>query len=122
MVRRVTGPGAVQRYRMAWIAHHRDPDEAAVADDPAGRVEIDPARPRQIDLGPGVGVSAAVIPVVAAIRQMQIAGDKARRHSQRAHGLDHEHSEVATASTSDPESERRVLNSLLVPGHMGEGL
>jgi len=25
-----TGPSAVQRYRLAWIAHHRDTHEAAV--------------------------------------------------------------------------------------------
>jgi predicted N-formylglutamate amidohydrolase len=32
----------MQRYRLAWIAHHRDAHEAAVAGDPACRIEIDP--------------------------------------------------------------------------------
>jgi hypothetical protein len=49
----------VQRYRLAWIAHHRDTHEAAVADDPACWIEIDPAGAGQINLDPGVRVSAA---------------------------------------------------------------
>ena len=48
IVRGKTGPSAVQRYRLAWIAHHRDTHEAAVADDPARRIEIDPAGAGQI--------------------------------------------------------------------------
>ena len=92
IVRGETGPSAVQRYRLAWIAHHRDPHEAAVADDPACRIEIDPAGARQIDLDPGVRVSTAGIAVVVVVRDMQISGHKACRHPKRAHGLDHEHS------------------------------
>ena len=61
VVRGETGPSAVQRYRLAWIAHHRDTHEAAVADDPACRIEIDPAGAGQIDLDPGVRVSTAGI-------------------------------------------------------------
>ena len=53
----------MQRYRLAWIAHHRDTDQVAVADDPAGRIEIDPAGARQIDLDPGMGVAAAGMPL-----------------------------------------------------------
>src|SRR6266404_6649655 len=60
IVRRETGPSAVQRYRLAWLAHHTH--EAAVADDPACRIEIDPAGAGQIDLDPGVRVSACVFP------------------------------------------------------------
>ena len=92
IVRRETGPSAVQRYRLAWIADHRDTHEAAVADDPACRIEIDPAGAGQIDLDPGVRVSAAGIAVVVAVRDMQISRDKARGHPKRARGLDHEHS------------------------------
>ena len=64
IVRGETGPSAVQRYRLAWIAHHCDTHEAAVADDPACRIEIDPAGAGQIDLDPGVRVSTAGIAVV----------------------------------------------------------
>jgi hypothetical protein len=77
IVRGKTGPSAVQRYRLAWIAHHRDPHEAAVADDPACRIEIDPAGAGQIDLDPGVRVSATGIAVVVVVRDMQISGHKA---------------------------------------------
>src|SRR3979409_1848062 len=31
IVGRETGPSAVQRYRLAWIAHHRDTHEAVLA-------------------------------------------------------------------------------------------
>jgi hypothetical protein len=92
IVRGETGPSAVQRYRLAWIAHHRDTHEAAVADDPACRIEIDPAGAGQIDLDPGVRVSTAGIAVVVVVRDMQLSGDKACCHPKRAHGLDHEHS------------------------------
>jgi hypothetical protein len=70
IVRGKTGPSAVQRYRLAWIAHHRDTHEAAVADDPACRIEIDPAGAGQIDLDPGVRVSTAGIAVVVVVRDM----------------------------------------------------
>ncbi len=92
IVRGETGPGAVQRYRLAWIEHHRDTHEAAVADDPACRIKIDPAGAGQIDLDPGVRVSTAGIAVVVVARDMQISGDKACGHPKRAYGLDHEHS------------------------------
>src|SRR6202030_1025028 len=90
IVRGKTGPSAVQRYRLAWIAHHRDTHEAAVADDPARRIEIDPAGAGQIDLDPGVRVSTAGIAAVA-VRDVQISGDKARGHPERTNRLDHEH-------------------------------
>ena len=80
IVGRETGPSAVQRYRLAWIAHHRDTHEAAVADNPACRIEIDSAGAGQINLGPGVRVSAAGIAVVVVVRDMQVSGDEARGH------------------------------------------
>jgi hypothetical protein len=40
IVRREAGPSAVQWYRLAGIAHHRDSHKAAVANDPACRIEI----------------------------------------------------------------------------------
>ena len=122
IVRWETGPSAMQRYRLPWIAHHRDTHEVAVADDPACRIEIDPPGARQIDLYPGVRVSAAGIGAVVVVRDMQISGDKACGHPKRAHSLDHEHGKVATAPASNPESATRVLNPLLMPGHVDEGL
>ena len=61
----------MQRYRLAWIAHHRDTHEAAVADDAACRIELDPAGAGHIDLDPGVRVSAPGIAVVVAVRDVQ---------------------------------------------------
>ena len=59
VVGRKPGPGAMERYRLARIAHHRDTNEVAVADDAAGWIEIDPTGSGQIDLSPGMGVAAA---------------------------------------------------------------
>src|SRR6185312_4046751 len=50
--------GAVQRHGLARIARHRHPDQVAGADDAVGRIELDPARARQIGLHPGVGRAA----------------------------------------------------------------
>ena len=51
--------GAGQRRRLGRIARDRDPDEILAADEPIGRVELDPSRARQIDLAPGVRRPAA---------------------------------------------------------------
>ena len=40
-----------QRHRLTRIAHHRDPDQVAVADNAVGRIELDPAGARQIHFG-----------------------------------------------------------------------
>jgi hypothetical protein len=62
IIRGETGPSTVQRYRLAWIAHHRDTRGRSCGG--ACRIEIDPAGAGQIDLDPGVRVSAAGIAVV----------------------------------------------------------
>ena len=53
--------GAVQGDGLARIARDRDANEVAVADDAVGRIELDPAGARQIDLHPGMGRAAADI-------------------------------------------------------------
>jgi len=40
-----THPGAMERYSLARIVHHRDTNEVAVANDAAGWIEIDPTGP-----------------------------------------------------------------------------
>ena len=54
----------MQRYRLAWITNHRYTYEVAVADAPAGRIEIDPAGTGQIDLEPGMRVATASMRIV----------------------------------------------------------
>src|SRR5258707_12463070 len=46
-----TVPGAVLRYPLTWIEHHRDIHDPPVADAPASRMSIDPAQPGPCDLG-----------------------------------------------------------------------
>ena len=48
----------MERNRLARIAHHRDANEVAIADDAAGRIEIDPAGSGQIDLSPSIRIAA----------------------------------------------------------------
>src|SRR2546425_227203 len=69
-----------------------------------------------------MSVAAAGTVVGVVCLDMQISRDKACGHPKRAHRLDHEHGEIATAPASDLEGEERVLNPLLMPGHMGKGL
>jgi hypothetical protein len=55
----------MQRDCLHRIARHRDTDQIARALDAVGRIELDPARIRQIDLHPCMGRAAAGVLVVA---------------------------------------------------------
>jgi hypothetical protein len=59
MVRWEPDEGAVERDRVARIAHDRNGDKANLADAADRGVEIDPASARQIDLRPGMGRPAS---------------------------------------------------------------
>ena len=65
---------AVQRDRLARIARHRHADEISRSDDAVGRIELDPAGARQIDLYPGMGEAAADIAVGPVAGNEEIAG------------------------------------------------
>jgi hypothetical protein len=107
----------VERYGLARIAHYRDANKVAIADNSAAGVEINPAGSGQIDLSPGMGVAAAT--VVAG--DVQIPGDEARCHPEGTGGIDHQHGKVATAPASECQSLERGLNALLVPSCVPEG-
>src|SRR5580704_15907296 len=59
MVRWDPNECAVERYRVARIAHDRNGDKANLTDAADRGVEIDPASARQIDLRPGMGRPAS---------------------------------------------------------------
>ena len=114
--------GAVQRDRLARIARHRDADQVAGADDAVGRIELDPAGARQIDLHPGMGRAAADIAVRAVAGNEEIAGHEARGDAEPPQRLDHEQRIVAAAAGSGLQRIERMLGALLVALAVGEGL
>jgi hypothetical protein len=67
-------------------------------------------------------VAAAGIVIIVVVREIQISRDKPCGHPKRAHCLDHEYGKVATAPAAKVQCEKRVLNTLFMPGHMSEGL
>ena len=73
MVRWEPDEGAVERDRVARIAHDRNADKADVAGTPARGVEINPTGARQIDLRPGMGrpASRATHRLLAGLRDTQ---------------------------------------------------
>src|SRR6516164_4872528 len=79
---------AVQRDSLTRIAGDGNADQIARADDAAGRVELDPARTRQIDLHPGMRRAAAAVTMVVAGEE--IARDEARGDAEPAQRLDHQ--------------------------------
>src|SRR5215472_13955515 len=101
VIGRKPGPGAGNRYRLAGIANDRDADQIVVADNAVGRIELHPPRTRQINLEPGMGGAIADPAAAAVFRDVEIAADKARREAERAHRLDHQHREIATAAAAE---------------------
>ena len=112
----------MQRDRLARIARHRDADQIAGADDAVGRIELDPAGARQIDLHPGMGRAAADIAMRAVAGNEQIAGDEARGDAEPAQRLDHEQRIVAAGAGSGLQRVERMLGAVLVALAIGEGL
>ena len=58
-IARRTGEGAGERHRLGRVARDGHADQILAADQPIGRVELDPAGAGQVDLHPGVGRAAA---------------------------------------------------------------
>jgi hypothetical protein len=58
MVARGPDPRALQWNRLARFVHDRNSHEVLISDHAARRIEVDPARPRNTDLNPCMGVAA----------------------------------------------------------------
>src|SRR5205807_5115472 len=78
------GPGAGQRHRVPRVAHYRDADQIAVADDAVGRIELEPAGAGDIDLQPGMGGAAADMPATPMIGDVEISRDESGGETKRA--------------------------------------
>src|SRR5581483_8791515 len=100
----------------------RNADEIAAADDAVGRVELDPARARQIDLNPGMGRAGAGIAVRGIRGNEQIAGYKAGGDAEPAQRLDHEQGKVAAGARTCLQGVKRMLRALLMPFAIDEGV
>src|SRR3954470_9660746 len=106
---------AVQRDRLARVAGHSDPHEVARAEYAVGRVELDPARARQIHLYPGVGRAAARIAVRTIAGHEQISGHETRGDSEPPERLNHEQRVVPARARSGLQGIERMLGAMLVP-------
>ena len=104
--------GAVQRDRLARIARHRDTNEIAGADDAVGRIELDPAGARQIDLHPGMRRAAADIAMRAVAGDEEISGHEARGDAEPAQRLDHEQRIVTAGAGTGLQRVERMLRAV----------
>src|SRR5450432_3860879 len=114
--------GAVQRDGLARIACHRHPNEIPGADDAVGRIELDPAGARQIDLNPCMGRAAADIAMRPIARNEQIARHEARGDAETPQRLDHERRIVAAGAGPGLQGVERMLGAVLMPLAVGERL
>ena len=120
VVGRKPRPGTMQRYRLARIAHHRDTNEVAVANDAIGWIEIDPTGSRQIDLRPGMRVAAARIASSSSGICRYPETKRAAIPRERTASI------ISIARSRQlplPSSRvwRGTLNALLIPAHVLEG-
>src|SRR5215470_10272822 len=107
----------MQRDRLARIARNSDADQVAAADDTVGRIELDPAGARQIDLHPGMRRAAAAMIMTA--RQEQIAGDETRGDAEPPERLDHQKCVIAAGAGPALQRIERMLRALLMPLAIG---
>ena len=119
MIRRGPEPCALQRDRLARVMRDRDADEVLISHT-SRRVEVDPARTGNVDLGPGVGVAASSA-VVVIIGQMHISGYEPRGNSAQAQRGYQQHCEVTTTAAPEIECPDRSLDALLVPRYVFDG-
>src|ERR1700722_16308833 len=121
VIRSGAEPRALQRNGLARVMRDRDADEFFIADDASRRIEVDPARARNIDLDPGVGIAAGGTIVVIIIGQMQISGHEASSDAAGAQRRYHEHGKVTTTAAAEIERADGRLDTLLVPRDVLEG-
>src|SRR5262249_39215958 len=112
----------MQRDRLTRIARHRDADQVAAADDAVGRIELDPARARQVDLHPGVSRSAPAMSREAIVRRAQVTRDKPRSNAEPPQRLDHQERVVTTGAGARLQRVERMLRALLMTLAIGEVL
>jgi len=104
---------------LATVMRDRDADEVLISHT-SRRVEVDPARTGNVDLGPGVGVAASSA-VVVIIGQMHISGYEPRGNSAQAQRGYQQHCEVTTTAAPEIECPDRSLDALLVPRYVFDG-
>src|SRR6266481_7968896 len=111
------GPGAGDRHRLARVAGDGDADQIVVADDAVGRIELDPARTREVHPDPRVSGAAADPP---AFVDIEIAGYEMCSEPERAHSFHHQHREIAAAAAPQPQSPDRVLHTAFLTLDIGQ--
>ncbi len=119
--------GARDRRRGGVMRRRRDRDMAFGAEHAGGRVHADPARPRQIDLGPGVQIGEIDLRALRSVDRLdvgakldQIAGDEARGEAEVAQDLDKRPGRIAARSARRaPASVRASARPAPCGSHSG---
>ena len=101
---------AADRRRRAIMRRRGQRDVTLAAEQPRCRIESDPARARQIDLGPGMQIGKIEFRACRAIERFhvrpqlnEIAGDEARRQADLAQDLHQEPGRVAAGAGAGGE-------------------
>src|SRR3954451_13865715 len=114
--------GAVHRDSLARVAGDGDPDQVVATDNAVGRVELDPAGGRQVDLRPGVGGAGTLDVRALAVqrRVVEVAGGEAGTEAQATRRLHEQERQVAAGAAAPREGLGRRPGAVLVPGLVGE--
>ena len=98
------------------------------AQQPRGRVEPDPARARQIGLGPGVKIDNILLGTLRPFERIdigakldEIAGDEARRDAEPAEKLDQKPGRVAARSRAEGQRLLWLLHAGLHAHQVAHG-
>ena len=107
------------------VAHDGDRDQVCAADAAVRRIEGDPARPRHIDLCPGVGRAGADSSEASRTGILEIPRDDPCPEPQAARSVGEEHRKVPARPPAATERlERRLrplLLTVLVQDRVGDG-
>ena len=111
---------AGDRRGRAVVRRRRDRDVALARQHARGRVEADPARARQVDLGPGVQIGEIVLDLRRPLDRIdvgtdldQIAGDETGGETEVTEGLDQKPGGVAARAGRGGERLLRRLHARL---------
>ena len=91
----------------------------AVADDAVGRIKIDPARARKIDLQPGVLIAADHLGR-SRVRHKDVTTNKPGGEAERADRVDHQPGEVAARTAAASHRHAGALHAPFAAMRVGE--
>ena len=86
---RIAPIAAAQRNSLIGRPGNRHPDQVAISDDPIGRIELNPARARQVNLAPRVGRAASKPYRPVSVGHVDVSCDEPRCEAERPSSFHH---------------------------------